>query len=202
MSADVSFHTDVNMQYLIDNAIDGYVADTLFRKRDPRFAEASKYKRSKESKAQHFPPARLPLRPRQQRLHLPGRRVSLPNGSHCNIGGREAVKFTSAHPVCGPCQIRHRCLRHPERTPVRQIVFFTGQQHNPLHTYTEQMKRRIDIERGRHQCAKRLATVEPVFAHITSKGLRRFSHRGEKKVNAQWLLYCLVHNIEKVQRYG
>jgi hypothetical protein len=26
--------------------------------------------------------------------------------------------------------------------------------------------------------------------------------RGERKVNTQWLLYCLVHSIGKVQRYG
>lgn len=126
-----------------------------------------------------------------------------PHGNHCNIGGREAVKFTGAQRVCGPCPIRDRCLRHPERRAVRPVVFFTGHKFNPLHTYTEQMKRNIDTEHGRHQYAKRLATVEPVFANITSaKGLKRFSHRGKKKVNSQWLLYCLVHNIEKVQRYG
>lgn len=32
--------------------------------------------------------------------------------------------------------------------------------------------------------------------------LKRFSLRGKRKVNTQWLLYCLVHNIGKVQRYG
>ena len=45
--------------------------------------------------------------------------------------------------------------------------------------------------------------VEPVFANISStRGLRRFSLRGRTKVNTQWLLYCLVHNIGKVQRHG
>jgi hypothetical protein len=32
--------------------------------------------------------------------------------------------------------------------------------------------------------------------------LKRFSLRGTAKVNTQWMLYCLVHNIGKVQRYG
>jgi hypothetical protein len=50
---------------------------------------------------------------------------------------------------------------------------------------------------------KRLGTVEPVFANVChAKGLKRFSHRGKKKVNTQWLMYCMVHNIEKLQRYG
>lgn len=53
-----------------------------------------------------------------------------------------------------------------------------------------------------YQYSRRLATAEPVFANICSaRGLKRFSHRGRTKVNTQWLLYCLVHNIGKVSRY-
>jgi hypothetical protein len=32
--------------------------------------------------------------------------------------------------------------------------------------------------------------------------LDRFTLRGKLKVNAQWLLYCIVHNLTKVHRYG
>ena len=56
---------------------------------------------------------------------------------------------------------------------------------------------------GREQYSKRMWTVEPVFGNITSnKRLDRFSLRGKAKVTGQWLLYCLVHNIEKLWRYG
>jgi CelD/BcsL family acetyltransferase involved in cellulose biosynthesis len=65
------------------------------------------------------------------------------------------------------------------------------------------MKRKIDTDAGRYQYSRRLGTVEPVFANICSaRGLRRFSHRGRRKVNAQWLLYCMVHNIGKLARFG
>jgi hypothetical protein len=48
-----------------------------------------------------------------------------------------------------------------------------------------------------------MATVEPVFADIRSNlGLDRFSLRSKRKVNIQWLLYCTVHNLLKVHRYG
>jgi len=41
--------------------------------------------------------------------------------------------------------------------------------------------------------------IEPVFGNITSnKGLSRISLRGEVKATAQWLMYCMVHNIEKL----
>jgi hypothetical protein len=41
--------------------------------------------------------------------------------------------------------------------------------------------------------------VEPVFASIRHhKGMRRFTLRSRVKVKIQWMLYCLVHNIEKM----
>ncbi|OGI42657.1 MAG: hypothetical protein A2V92_00120 [Candidatus Muproteobacteria bacterium RBG_16_65_31] len=56
---------------------------------------------------------------------------------------------------------------------------------------------------GRAIYQRRLATAEPPFANIRhAKGLDRFTLRGKTKVNAQWLLYCMVHNIGKIQRYG
>ena len=33
-----------------------------------------------------------------------------------------------------------------------------------------------------------------------NKGLRRFTLRSRTKVDAQWKLFCLVHNIEKRAR--
>ena len=44
LTADAGFHTEANMKRLFEEGIDGYVADILFRKRDPRFAEAGRYK--------------------------------------------------------------------------------------------------------------------------------------------------------------
>ena len=203
VSADAGFHTEANMQHLIEGGIDAYVADTLFRKRDPRFAEAARHKTSQSSRAKHFRPKDFHYDADTDTCICPAGQFLYQNGTHCNIGGREAVKFTGAQRVCGPCPIRDQCLRHPQRTAVRQVVFFTGHKYKEKHTYTEQMKRKIDTEHGRHQYSKRLATVEPVFANITyAKGLKRFSHRGKNKVNTQWLLYCMVHNLEKLQRYG
>jgi hypothetical protein len=50
---------------------------------------------------------------------------------------------------------------------------------------------------------KRLGIVEPVFGNIrTCKRMDRFTLRGKTKVNIQWMLYCLVHNIEKIINYG
>ena len=46
-----------------------------------------------------------------------------------------------------------------------------------------------------------VAVVEPVFANLRhNKRLNRFTLRGRRKVNAQWTIYCLVHNIEKLMK--
>jgi len=40
-----------------------------------------------------------------------------------------------------------------------------------------------------------------VFANITyCKGITRFTLRGRIKVNIQWKLYCIVHNMGKINR--
>lgn len=45
--------------------------------------------------------------------------------------------------------------------------------------------------------------MEPVFGNLRhSKGLNRFMLRGKVKVDVQWKLFCLVHNIEKRAHYG
>ena len=45
--------------------------------------------------------------------------------------------------------------------------------------------------------------VEPVFGNLRhNKRLNRSTLRGQNKVDAQWKLCCLVHNIEKLAHHG
>ena len=65
------------------------------------------------------------------------------------------------------------------------------------------MKRKIDSDRGRLIYSKRIGTVEPVFANLRHAiGLNKLTLRGKKKVDIQWRLYCIVHNLLKVHRFG
>jgi hypothetical protein len=66
----------------------------------------------------------------------------------------------------------------------------------------EAMRRKIDSVLGRLIYGRRIGTVEPVFANIQNKGMRRFTLRGRRKVDAQWKLFTLVHNIEKIGHYA
>ena len=125
------------------------------------------------------------------------------NGGNCNIGGRQAIKFSGAQRDCNNCQKRAQCLRHPQRTKVRQVAIFVGKHVKAQEKASERMKRKIDTDLGREMIARRFATVEPVFGNLRyNKGLNRFTLRGRQKVDGQWKLYCLVHNIEKLANTG
>jgi hypothetical protein len=68
---------------------------------------------------------------------------------------------------------------------------------------TDEMKEKIDTPEGRRIYSKRLGIIEPVFGNIKAcKRMDRFTLRGRIKVNIQWMLYCLVHNIEKIINFG
>jgi hypothetical protein len=205
LTADSGFHSEKNMELLSDKQIDAYVADTQMRKRDPRFAERDRHKeRFKKEYAAYYgtittftidqftlaEDKTFCICPAGKRLHR--------NGANVKVRGTTAVKFRSNKTDCGVCSLRKKCLRYPDRSHTRQVYFFRKPE-----SFTEKMRQRIDSLKGRLIYNRRFATVEPVFAHIRSTlRLDRFTLRGKKKVNIQWLLYCMVHNLLKVHRYG
>lgn len=208
LTADSGFHTEANIEALFEQKIDAYIADNQFRKRDPRFADADRYRaRHREEQRKRngscYRPADFIFDPQSQTCICPAGKPLYRNGSHCLIGGFEAVKFQGAKMHCVPCTQRDKCLRHPERTPTRQVVFFKDRTKTARQTYTARMKQKIDTPEGRSQYSRRLGIVEPVFGHLASAiGLNRFSLRGRIKVNIQWKLFCIVHNLKKIHRFG
>jgi hypothetical protein len=69
--------------------------------------------------------------------------------------------------------------------------------------HTDRMKLKIHSDPGRQMITRRFATVEPVFGNLRgNKRLDRFTLRGRKKVDGQWKLYSLIHNIEKLVHHG
>ena len=67
----------------------------------------------------------------------------------------------------------------------------------------EQMKKKLQGEAGRAVYKMRKAIVEPVFGQIKEcRRFRRFSFRGRVKVQAEWKLVCLTHNLLKLFRSG
>jgi hypothetical protein len=208
--ADAGYCSEENAQYLGEEHIDGYLADPMFRKRDPRFIDAARHKPTRPDEPFAKPKREILFRPKDfqiaaDRTHAicPAGKRLYRNGRHRDLNGYEAIRFRGNKSDCRDCALRAECLRHPERTVERQVALFIGRAKGKPETYSAKMKRKIDSDLGRHRYGRRLGIVEPVFANIRSTHrLNRFSHRGRRKVTTQWQLFCLVHNIGKVQRYA
>ena len=211
LTADSGFHTEANMKEVMAQGIDAYIADTGFRKRDPRFSDVDKYKeRFRKERAEYYGVADL-YRPHrdftisQDKTHCicPSGKRLYRNGGNVVVNGKRAIKFHGRLTDCRVCELREKCLRHPDRTEARQVYFFQGRSEKKPETFSEKMRRKIDSLRGRLIYNGRLGIADPPFAHIRhALGLNRFTLRGKRKVDIQWKLYCIVHNLIKVHRYG
>jgi hypothetical protein len=107
---------------------------------------------------------------------------------------------------CRNCKLKARCMRNPaaadhRKGNGRQVSFILSKNRKP--NCTDWMKHRVDSEKGKQIYSHRMSVVEPVFGNLTiNKKLRYFSLRGLEKVKAQWRLFCMIQNIEKLMNYG
>ncbi len=211
ITADAGYHNDKNLAQLQAQAIPALIADNGMRQRDERFVDRAKHKAkpdplhdkkigSDANKPKQFRPSEFTVDEANNRCLCPAGQWLYSNGPGCVVNGRKHHKFTGAKRSCVPCKLRDQCLRKPDKTQVRQVAIFYANQPSPLQA-TQRMKEAIDSPRGRHLYSQRFGTVEPVFANIRhNKRLNRFTLRSKAKVNTQWHLYCLVHNLEKLAR--
>jgi len=205
LTADSGFHTEKNMEMLSEEGVDGYVADPLFRKRDPRFIDRDRFKKTRRSakKRQLFTPKDFTYDKEHETCICPAGKKMYIRNRNFEVNGRKGIVFMGWITQCRQCSLKSQCLRYPERTVARQVCFFYEKKENGELTFTEKMKRKIDSAMGRLIYSGRIGTVEPVFAHIRYiLGLDRFTLRGKAKVTGQWRLFCIVHNLLKVHRYG
>jgi transposase len=210
ITADAGYHSKANVKELAAQAIPALIADNGMRQRDERFKDRARHKAKPDplhnkqgpQKARCYRPQDFTYDAAAGTCRCPAGKWLYQNGVNCRHGGLLAVKFQGAQRDCGPCELRAKCLRHPERTKTRQVCFFRREPKD-ADDPVERMKRAIDSPEGRALYGQRFATVEPVFGNLRyNKGLNRFTLRGQKKVDAQWKLFCLVHNIEKLAHHG
>lgn len=210
VTADTGFACEANMQHLHENTIDAYIPDNQFRSRDPRFAD-QKETHGQRHQDQRKGPEIIPAH--EFTFDADNKTCICPAGKALWLRreatdrhGNPKLYFEGRLTDCRQCAMKTNCLRNPasadhHKGHGRQVSFIREGQRPPR--YTDWMIERVDSDRGKDIYSYRMSVVEPVFGNITAnKKLKRFSLRGKNKVNGQWLLYCLVHNIEKIQHYG
>jgi transposase len=117
--------------------------------------------------------------------------LSADNGyfSEANVGGLEARGF-DPHIATGR-QKHNPGAGAPAGDPPRAGA-----------TVKERMAHKLRTPAGRACYAQRKQIVEPVFGQIKQgRGFRQFLLRGLQKVQGEWKLVCLTHNLLKIWRY-
>jgi hypothetical protein len=207
VSADTGYYSVRNLVSCESHEVDAYVPDPQFRKRDVRFKNADRHRRSVDkrhekykSKKRWFSVDDFHFDNNTGKLMCPAGEALYRNGKNFQTkDGYIATSYRAPKRACTNCSLRSKCLRSPNGT-TRQVRIFHGRFQGRI---TDEMKQKIDTPEGRRIYSKRLGIVEPVFGNIrTCKRMDRFTLRGRVKVNIQWMLYCLVHNIEKIANFG
>ena len=138
------------------------------------------------------------------KYHGEGNYYECPNGKRLEykgeklLEGREKQEYGASVKDCRACPLNIRCV-NPQKICTmhngRRLVITKGTQGESL---CGEMCKKLATEEYQNKYAYRIQIVEPVFANITyCKGLDRFTLRGKGKVNSQWKLYCMVHNLGK-----
>ena len=209
VTADTGFSNEANNEFVQNAGINAYIPDNQFRIRDKAFSkQKEKYgKRHQDTLKnikQVIPTSEFDINVAAKTCRCPmGNEMWLRNEKHAK-NGKHTLSFEGRLTDCRNCAIKEQCMRNPSSADTRKghgrqvsVTVSTRK------TATDWMKKRVDSKFGKHIYSHRMSTVEPVFANTGfNKGLNRFSLRGKAKVQGQWQLYCLVHNIEKIMNYG
>lgn len=213
LSADSNYHNRENLSTCEEEKIDAYIPDPKFRKRDVRFAEQDRFKDG-------INPRKPTKKSKRNRNTFTYDDFTRDAKNQCYIckNGKVLKRKAKAHKMrniiydmywakesdCSACPLRLQCLSTPQ-TKIRYLLIPVDRPPGEKRKadLLQQMKAKIDAPEGRKIYSKRLAIVEPVFANIRArKRLDRFTLRTKTKVNVQWMLFALVHNIEKIVNYG
>lgn len=205
LTADPNYHSLHSLTVCRDEQLDAYIPDIQYRTRDPRFVDQERFKdgvhgrQRPNAKPRLFTTADFSFDPDKQVYRCP-------NGKELRCHARNQLNRFRTYDVyharpkdCASCLLRERCLSKP--TSSRRYLSVPVDRQSP--NLIDEMKAKIDSEDGKRIYARRLGIVEPVFANIcVHKRMHRFTLRSKRKVDVQWRLFALVHNIGKIHTFG
>lgn len=216
-TADGNYYDKKNLQICETEELDAYIPDPQFRKRDERYAEQNRFRdgvtrRPKKQDRDEPPPPQkftnedFTYVQSNDSYRCPNDKVLKLRVRRHHIRHVVYRHYRSQAEDCRLCPFRDKCLAKPA-TKVRHLMiplYKAGQKNQDgVLSLTQKMKNKIDSPEGKAIYSRRLGNIEPVFANIRSqKRMDRFTLRTKVKVDIQWMLYCMVHNLEKILHYG
>jgi len=204
LTADTNYHSLDSLTVCKDEKIDAYIPDIHFRKRDPRFADQQRFQSGIHSRRRAGAAPNL-FTISDFSFDAIKQVYLCPQGKELACHARNQTNRYRTYDVyharvkdCAACPVRALCLSKSS-TSRRYLSIPVGSQPNLI----DAMKAKIDTQQGKRIYARRLGIVEPVFANVcVHKRMNRFTLRSKKKVDVQWSLFALVHNIGKIHNFG
>ena len=194
-TADSNYHNQSTLEKCQEEKLDAYIPDLKFRSRDCRFATRPRNKAKKDKK---FVLQDFKYDDAKDCYICPNGKILKSDTKH--IRDRNLYRrYMANEQDCKSCSLKSRCF-YRKNTKRRSLDVLIGAQ---VTNFSKAMQHKVDSDKGRKIYPQRMAIVEPVFANIrTQKRMDRFTLRSKIKVNIQWMLYCMVHNIEKIMNYA
>jgi transposase len=194
-TGDTGFFSEENLQEAKRRGIDVLMPDPQFRKRDPDFEGRKEGKEEKRYTLEDFK-----YEKKNNRYVCPWKKALVYKGEIKlrNNGGK---KYQGSGRDCGRCPYMEKCINLKHRkakvgTKHSRTLYIVTKIHEE--NLSGKMKEKIDNPAYRELYSRRQQIIEPVFSDIEyCKGMNRFTLRGTEKVDTQWKMYCIVHNIGK-----
>jgi transposase len=190
MLADCAYFSEDNLQEAKNKGIEAIIPDEQSRNRDEKLKEGERREGKERYDARYF------KYKKKGNYYICPRGKKLTFRMRVKLNRNESNKYESRAADCLGCPYMDKCVRsRSDKKKFRTLLI-------PVLKYKEnlcqKMREKIDKPRYKKIYSRRMQIVEPVFADITyCKGITRFTLKTQEKVNIQWLLYCVVHNIGK-----
>jgi hypothetical protein len=200
---DTGFFSEGNLQEAKETGIEVIIPDPQFRQRDPDFEE-----RKEEKVKERFDKEDFRYEEKEKEYICPNGK-KLEHKGKVKLRNNEGEKYQAKASDCSVCPLIDKCIKKKNKkegkSHKRTLYIVTRKNEENL---SEKMKEKIDNPAYREIYSRRQQIIEPVFSDITyCKGMDRFTLRGTEKVDTQWKMYSIVHNIGKcikplMKKYG
>ncbi|NQT32891.1 MAG: IS1182 family transposase [Candidatus Omnitrophica bacterium] len=104
---------------------------------------------------------------------------------------------------CENCKAREKCIKKTKKKGKPRKTYYRTISIYPEDRLIKEMRAKLDSKEGKKIYQRRMATVETVHGDMQkNRGFLQFYLRGLKKVNTEYNLLGIAHNIRKIILHG
>jgi transposase len=185
--ADRNFFSEDNLRFCKELGIEAIIPDSQYKRR------------LGENKEKRYQAEDFIYLEKENAYECPNKKKLLYKGKSTLPGNKDGSVYQASLKDCRLCPQIKNCIRTKKKAEdIDKGRILIISKSNNEGSLCRMLRKNMDTVEYQDIYADRIQIIEPVFANITSsKELDRFMLRGKSKVNSQWQLYCMVHNLGK-----